>query len=113
MSLEARRSASGDIITIRDSDDPDGIVQFTRADWVEWIGRIKNDIPCFEKVNAFEIPQGPKGDFTVLFKQIHTPWTDTELFLTEPELDATCAAAKSGNLDPEQLTENWFTVLAQ
>lgn len=103
----------GENVHMRDSQDRDGpVVAFTPHLWREFIGKIKQSIPVFEKVNAFETPKGPKGDFTVLFVPI-TPWTETKLYYTEPELDAFWSAVQSGKFDYDVLPSSGAYVAAE
>lgn len=98
-------SRIGENVAMRDSQDREGpMILFTPFQWADFIGKIKQDIPVFEKINAFDTPpeRGPKGDYTVLFMPV-APWVDHRLYYTEPELDAFVEAVKAGRFDYEEI----------
>lgn len=106
MSLEVCKNAAGDIVTVRDSENPQEVIQFSRADWAEIVAKIRARRPTFELVNAFETETGPKGESTVLYRLI-APHSTTKLYLTEAELDAVYVAGAEGRLDLDRLTEEF------
>lgn len=103
----------GENVVMRDSRDREGpTITFTPFQWQDHVTKIKQDIPVFAKVNAFETDYGPKGDYTVLFCPV-TPWVDHKLYYTEPELDAYVAAVKAGRFDYEKIPESEDWTIAE
>ena len=109
--LEAAINGDNGAVLIRDSHEPDTHIEYSQAEWSVLLTKIKNRVPVFEKVNAFETERGPKEvngqDYTVLFT-LSAPWSSARLYVSEPELDAFIAAVRADELDYDQLREGNF-----